>query len=282
MRHIKIGRYDCFSLTDSFFRLDGGAMFGIVPKTIWNGFYDCDEKSRIRLACTPLLIAGNGMVLLIEGGIGQVFKGNTKLEEIYAIERTDLLEEDLERTGYSPADITIVTCSHLHWDHSGTCCKFEDGRYVSRFPNAKYIFQKGEWETAMSVDPFTRASYIPESLEPIWRSGQLALIEGDYEINGEIRLIRSGGHTPHHQIFVLESDGEGLIFWGDIIPTSSHIHIPHIMAYDLNPAETYSFKERYLLSACGKNYISAFPHDTNLGFGKIRFDGKKYLLAGGA
>jgi len=279
MRHIRIGDYDCYSLSDGCFVLDGGAMFGIVPKNIWGGFYESDEENRIRLGLTSLLISGKGITLLIEGGIGQAFKNNEKLESLYGIEESDRLETELNEAGFTTDKINLVTYSHLHWDHAGPATKIDSrGNFIPRFPNARYLVQRGEWGIALSGDPATKASYLPETLTPLENAGQLDLIDGDYAVNEEIALKMTGGHTAHHMVLILKSKGDGIIFWGDLIPTSQHIHIPHIMAYDRYPLDTHRMKSELLQMTCAENMISAFPHDLELGFGKIGYNGKKYSL----
>ena len=280
--HVRVGEYDCYSLPDGFFRLDGGAMFGVAPKALWGRFYEADADNRIRLACRALLVAGKGIALLVEGGAGDVFDGNEKLMRSYAIESTNRLDSALGAIGYAPGDITHAVFSHLHWDHAGTACRRErDGRFVPRFPKARYVVQRGEWDAALSKDPLTAPSYIPEALVPVRESGQLDCIDGDGRINDDIRLVVTGGHTENHMALMLESGGERLVFWGDIIPTSHHIHLPLIMAYDRFPVDTYRVKERLLADACRENAVSAFPHDCEVGFGRISFDGKRYRLAEG-
>lgn len=281
MKHLKIGDYDCYSLMDGRFRLDGGAMFGVVPKTIWNGLFPADENNRILLACSPLLVAGKGMVLLIEGGVGQAFRNDEKLLDIYAIESCGLMEDGLREAGFTAGDITHAVYTHLHWDHAGNACRMvASGDFVPRFPAARYIVQKGEWETAVSGRPSNRGSYLPETLTPLATSGHLDLIDGDYCLNEDISLRITGGHTEFHQVVMLRSAGQGLIYWGDLIPTSKHIHIPHIMAYDRFPARTYASKEQLLDETSTGGYFSAFAHDPDPGFGRIEFNGRKYFLAG--
>lgn len=278
--HVRVGDYDCHSLADGYFRLDGGAMFGVAPKTLWSRFYEADADNRIRLACRALLVVGRGITLLVEGGVGDVFDGNEKLKRSYAIESTNLLESALGDVGYSVGDITHVTFSHLHWDHAGTACRLDPSNgFVPRFPRARYLVQRGEWEAAISEDPLTAPSYAPAALVPLRESGHLELIDGDSDINGDIRLVVTGGHTESHMALLLRSRGELLIFWGDIIPTARHVHLPLIMAYDRFPVDTYRAKARLLDAACRENVISAFPHDCDHGFGRVAFDGKRYHLA---
>jgi glyoxylase-like metal-dependent hydrolase (beta-lactamase superfamily II) len=277
VKHIKIGEYDCYSLSDGTFRLDGGAMFGVVPKKLWGSFYPADEENRIRLGLTPLLVAGKGTVLLVEGGIGQAFQNSEKLHSQYSIEKADCLEESLSSAGFGADDITHVAYTHLHWDHAGTACKMNDaGSFVPRFKKARYLVQKGEWNTAISGDPATRASYLPATLRPVEDSGLLQAVDGDFQVNDDILLKLTGGHTKYHQVMMLQSGGQGLIFWGDLIPTSKHVHLPFIMAYDNYPLDTYAMKERLLEETCEENFISAFPHNIEPGFARIIREGRKY------
>lgn len=276
MHTVTIGDYRCFQLSDGYFRLDGGAMFGVTPRTLWGKYYEYDDNNRIRLGLTSLIIAGRGMVLLVEGGAGQVFDGNEKLAAIYHMESVNLLEAEMEAAGFTAADVNTVVYTHLHWDHAGAACSKHEGVYRPRFPGAGYIVQKHEWEEAVSGSAESRGSYIPESLLPLETAGQLRIIDGDYSINEDIRLMVTGGHTRGHQVLILESGGKSLIYWGDLIPTPQHVHLPNIMAYDRYPVDTYRMKERLLKKAVAGNSIAVFPHSLSTGFGIIRHDGRRY------
>ena len=277
MKHLKVGEYDCFLLPDGLFRLDGGSMFGVVPKALWNNVFPADGQNRILLASTALLVAGKGIRLLVEGGAGDVFRGDTKLLKIYDIESTGTMDDELRKAGYTAEDITHVSYTHLHWDHAGNACRFNDSvGFVPRFPLARYIVQKGEWEMALSGHPANRGSYMPETLAPLEAAGLLDFAHGDHSLNSDISFRVTGGHTEHHQVMMLRSGNDRLIFWGDLIPTSKHAHIPHIMAYDRLPLQTYDRKKQLLEETCAEGYISAFPHDPEPSFARIRFDGRRY------
>ncbi len=272
-----IGRFECRILLDGFFRLDGGAMFGVVPKRIWNAFYPSDDHNRIRLGLTSLLVKGEGMLLLVEGGIGEAFGHDEKLRKIYGIEKTGGLEADLADAGYLPEDVTHVVYTHLHWDHAGNACRIDDkGTFTARFPKARYFAQAGEWRQALSGSGSTRASYLPEILAPLEECGNLELIEGDYQVNDAVTLKLTGGHTAHHQAVIVRDGGAGVIFWGDLIPTPHHVHIPHIMAYDRFPQDTFYRKEELLEDTVKAGFFSAFPHGLDRSFGRIVFDGARY------
>jgi len=278
MNEIAIGDYRCYQLCDGFFKLDGGAMFGVTPRALWGKFYEYDAENRIRLGCTSLIIAGGGMTLLVEGGMGQVFEGNEKLAAIYSLESANLLEKDMATAGFAPEDITAVVYTHLHWDHAGAACRKEGGHYAPRFPGARYIVQKAEWEEAVSGEAGSRASYIPESLLPLAEAGLLETVDGDYAVNEDIRLTVTGGHTRAHQVLTLESGGQSLVFWGDLIPTPKHVHLPHIMAYDRYPVDTFRMKEKLLKEAAAKGSVAVFPHSLTTEFGVIRHDGRRYAV----
>jgi len=267
---------------DGFFRLDGGSMFGVVPKKLWDSFYPADDDNRIRLGLTSLLFAGDGMVLLVEGGIGDAFRNDGKLHGIYGIEETGGLERGLADAGYRPDEITHVVYTHLHWDHAGNACRVaENGKFVPRFPNARYMVQAGEWRQAVSGVGATRASYLPETLLPLEKHGNLELIEGDFRLGDAVTLRVTGGHTAFHQVVIIQAGGAGVIFWGDLIPTPHHAHLPHIMAYDRYPLDTYSRKGELLSETCGAGFLSAFPHGLDRQFGRIMFDGKRYRFTAG-
>jgi len=274
---IKIGKFECFPLSDGKFWLDGGAMFGVVPKIFWQRTNPSDEKNRILLGLHPLLIKHPETNILIDTGIGDKF--DEKLEMIYRVDRSETIEDNLAKYGLKTTDIDKVIITHLHFDHAGGNTYFsKEGEALPKFPNATYFIQKKEWETALKPNPRSKASYLKENFKPLETHNLLQLLDGDVEIFQNVRCIRTGGHTEGHQIVIIEDAGKTAVYWADLIPTTSHIKIPYIMGYDLFPLETMREKERLIKLAVDKEWISFFEHDPryttgyiSLEKGKLRF-----------
>jgi len=265
---IRIGKFECIPLSDGNFWLDGGAMFGVVPKVFWQKSNPSDENNRILLGLHPLLIKAPGMNILIDTGIGDKF--DEKLKSIYGIERSETLEDSLEKYGVKTSDIDRVIITHLHFDHSGGNTYYsKEGEVVGKFPNAKYIIQKKEWEVAMNPNPRSKASYLRDNFVPIETHNLLELIDGEVEIFPGIKCIHTGGHTEGHQIVIIEDGGEGGIYWADLMPTTSHLKIPYIMGYDLFPVELMREKKKYIELSIERGWVSFFEHDPKFTSGRI-------------
>ncbi len=270
---MRFGDFDLFLIEDGPFRLDGGAMFGVVPKVMWERMDPPDEKNRILLHANCLLVKTGSEVVLIDNGLGN--KWDEKQAKIFAVEQPRWLLENLKKIGVEPEDVTYMIQSHLHFDHNGGgTYRDADGNLKLTFPNAKYVVQKGEWEVAQDPAMRDRASYLPENLQPVADSGKLVLVDGDKEILPGIRMRVTGGHTKHHAIIYVESGGHTAVFNADLIPTASHLHIPFVMGYDLYAADTMNFKEHYLPEAFDGHYLMIFEHGPALKAGQIRKNDK--------
>jgi glyoxylase-like metal-dependent hydrolase (beta-lactamase superfamily II) len=263
-------------------KLDGGAMFGVVPKTLWQRRIAADEKNRIQLGMRCLLIEHAIGPVLIDTGAGN--KENDKFYDIYGIENRGAggrtaLEDGLGALGVDPADVAMVISSHLHFDHAGgNTTKDEGGTIRPSFPNARYVIQQGEYEWATHTNERTAASYFPHNFEPLRASGQMELIDGDREIIPGVYSIKTPGHTPHHQSLLIESDGERLVFLADLVPTAAHLPLPWIMGYDVEPMVTLETKRRILARAVDENWTVVFEHDATTPWGTVVNDGKGYGL----
>jgi len=278
---MRFGEFELHSLSDGFFGLDGGAMFGVVPKPLWERTNPPDERNRIRLALRPLLVVAGKERVLIDTGIGD--KWDSKNIDIYRIEHTDTIESSLARAGFKPDDITKVVLTHLHFDHAGAATKLDSsGKPVPRFPNARYYVQQKEWDLALNPNRRSRAAYLPENFLPLPAARQLELIDGDSRLalalGLELELVLTGGHTPGHQIVLLRSGGETAIYWGDLIPTRSHIATPYIMGYDLLPLETMAQKEKLVPQAIAEKWLSFLEHDPEYACGVIEEENGKPFL----
>jgi methylmalonyl-CoA epimerase len=275
---IAVGDLEIVILSDGLFRLDGGAMFGVIPKTFWERKSAPDDRNRIQMCMTPLLVRG-ARTMLIDAGCGD--KLSAKQADIYLLEREFNLQHALAAAGTSPESIDIVLATHLHFDHAGGFTVREpDGAYRPRFPRAQYVIRRGEFEDAMHPNERTRGSYFPENYKPLADAGVLQLVDEDVSIMPGVRVRRTGGHTPHHQIVMIESRGQTAVFAADLLPTAAHLPEVWVMGYDLVPIETLEFKRAFLREAVEREYLIVFEHDPHIAAGYIRErDGKRYVEA---
>jgi glyoxylase-like metal-dependent hydrolase (beta-lactamase superfamily II) len=274
---MQFGDLELISLSDGMFRLDGGSMFGVVPKLLWEKRAAADEKNRITLGLRPLVVCGAGKTMIIDAGIGD--KMDPKSIAIYGIDRSRHLDHALGEAGLDAGRIDLVLASHLHFDHAGGfTMRDSSGALVPRFPNARYVVRIGEWEDATHPHERNRASYLQENFVPLMDAGVLELRPGDGAIMPGVRVVRTGGHTMHHQMVMIESKERTAVFAADLIPTTAHIDAPWIMAYDLYPMETLAFKRTFIREAIEREYLIFFEHDPLIAAGYIREkDGRKYV-----
>ena len=261
---MNFGKFKFSKVSDGKFWLDGGAMFGVVPKPLWNKLNPADKLNRIELGLNCLLIQTPQKNILIDTGVGQ--KLNEKFKEIYRVEKNTNLIDSLQKIGLKPENIDFVIDTHLHFDHCGGNTIKKDGKFVPTFPKAKYVIQKQEWLDATNPNERTKASYLKENFIPIEEAGQLILVDGDTEILPGIRVIVTNGHTQGHQSVLIESEGKHAIYLGDLIPTTSHVKIPYIMGYDLYPLDIIEKKKEILNRAIKENWLLIFEHDPKIMF----------------
>ncbi len=273
---IRIGDFTLTPLTDGNFRLDGGAMFGVVPKPLWERRAPADEKNRIAMSMRPLLVErhrdGRGeraQRILIDAGCGD--KMSEKDAAIYGFDRAFNLTHSLAERGLTAADIDVVIASHLHFDHAGGfTSRVGDGPVGPRFPNARYYIRRAEYEDATHPHERNRASYFLENFVPLVDAGVVTFNDGDTEILPGITAVRTGGHTMHHQLIRIESGGRTAVFTADLVPTTAHIDEPWIMAYDLYPMDTLAYKRTFVREAIECEYVIFFEHDPVIAAGIIR------------
>ena len=262
--------------------LDGGAMFGVVPKNLWERKIPADAKNRIPLGMRCLLIEHPDALVLVDTGVGD--KESEKFTAIYGIENSPVgavgptqLESALAEAGFAAADVDIVINSHLHFDHAGgNTRRGEDGAAVLTFPNARYVVRRGEWDWAHFPNERTSASYFGHNYDPVSAAGRLDLVDDDRELLPGISLRRTPGHTPHHQGILVESEGERLFYLADLAPTAAHVPLPWIMAYDVEPLVTLETKRRFWAEAAAERWTVVFEHDATHAFGRIVAEGKGY------
>lgn len=286
---IDFGSFKFSIVSDGTFWLDGGAMFGIVPKVLWNKLNPADEFNRIELRLNCLLIKTPTENILVDTGVGENL--DDKFKEIYRVERDFGLIIALEKIGIKPEDINFIINTHLHFDHCGGNTMLPSpcpppqvgrdrgkGKFVPTFPRAKYIIQKQEWLDATSPNERTKASYLEENFIPIEEAGQLLLVDGEHEVTSGIKVMVTNGHTRGHQSVIIESDGKKALYLGDLIPTTSHIKIPYIMSYDLYPLDIIEKKKEILKKALQEHWLLIFEHDPKTAFAYlIEKDGKQIL-----
>ncbi len=257
---MQFGNYECFSIDMGGFWLDGGAMFGVVPKTLWDNKIPADEKNRIPMKARSLLIKGNGKNIIIDTGCGT--KLDKKMKTIYQIsDDPQNMDVPLEKYGITSKDITHVILSHLHFDHAGGSTCRDNGEVVPCFPNAVYYIQKNQWETACAPSFRDRSSYIHDNFIPLEEKEVLHLLSGSQKLFDGIDIFVSDGHTMGQQHVLVKGDDNSLFFCGDLIPTSAHIPLPWHMAYDNLPLVLMEEKEKILKRALNEKWILFFEHD---------------------
>ena len=262
-----VGNLELISLCDGFFHLDGGSMFGTVPKTLWEKKTPADARNRITLAMRPLIVRG-ARTMIIDAGLGD--KENEKFNEIYGVERARNLDHSLAEAGLAPDDIEIVLATHLHFDHAGGfTMRDASGRLRPRFPRAQYIVRRGEWEDATHPHERNRASYFLDNYVPLADAGVLQLVDDDQTIMPGVSVRRTGGHTRHHQMAVIESGGRTAAFVADLMPTTAHLGEAWIMGYDLYPMDSLAAKKAFLKEAVEREMLVFFEHDPVVAAGRI-------------
>ena len=273
-----LGDLELIAVCDGFMRLDGGAMFGVVPKPLWSKHTYADERNRISLAMRCLIVRGM-RTMLIDAGLGD--KESAKFHEIYGIDRSRNLDHTLADAGLAPEQIDIVLATHLHFDHAGGfTTRGPDGTIRPKFPRAQYVVRRGEWEDATHPNERTRGSYLQDNYVPLANAGVLQLVDEDRTIMPGVRVRRTGGHTMHHQIVLIESGGKTAAFAADLMPTTSHVADPWIMGYDLFPLDTLAAKQRFVKEAVENNMLVFFQHDPAVAAGYItERDGKRWVEA---
>jgi glyoxylase-like metal-dependent hydrolase (beta-lactamase superfamily II) len=278
-----VGGMRCHALEAGRQWLDGGAMFGVVPKPLWQRRIEPDERNRIPLALRCLLVEHDAGPVLIDTGLGN--KESKKFRDIYGVENAGSagptqLDDALAAVGQSAADIRYVINTHLHFDHAGGNTFNGDGRDAQiAFPNATYVVQRAELEFAGERNERTAASYLPPNFDPIAEAGRWELVAGEHELLPGVRLLPTPGHVPHHQSVLLTDRGETACFLGDLVPTSAHIPLPWIMGYDLEPLVTLETKRRVLGEAAAEEWTLVFEHDPRHATGRAVPDLKSFEFA---
>ncbi len=260
---MQIGPYKISLLETGDFKLDGGAMFGVVPKTLWNRVAPADDLNRIEMTARCLLIETDKRKILVDAGIGH--KDDQKFRDIFAVDfARNMLEQSLAARGIQPGEITDLIYTHLHFDHAGGSTRLEGQEAVPVFPNARHYVQRRQHEHAMTRSERDRASYMDANYEPVRQAGLLEFLDGETEFLPGFELLLTNGHTPALQMIKI-TDGETTIWYPtDLIPMSAHVPLPYIMGYDLFPVTTLEDKKKYLPHAADEKWIVVYEHDPHV------------------
>ncbi len=254
---MNIGNYTIKALSSGSLWLDGGAIFGIVPKVLWSKFYVPDDRNRIKVETRSLIIQGNGRTILVDTGCGN--KWNDKECAMYSID--DTLLSSLQEVRLSPHDITDVILTHLHFDHTGGSTSLVDGKLCTTFPKATYYVQRKHWEWALNPTEKDRGSFRHNDFLPLAESDQLKLLDGNTELMSGIEIVLSNGHTVAQQLVKISDGLQTLLYCGDFLPYVPMLQYPYIMAYDLFPLETLKEKKKILSQAAREHWILVPVHD---------------------
>jgi glyoxylase-like metal-dependent hydrolase (beta-lactamase superfamily II) len=274
---LRLGEFTVYGLRDGFFFLDGGAMFGVVPKTLWEKKCPADPHNRIKMGLNSILVKTPRALVLVETGIGP--KLGRKLSGIYCVQREPGLLGALSGLGFKPEDIDFVINTHLHFDHcGGNTVIDEKGAVVPAFPRARYIIQRGEWEWATHPHERERTSYQPDNFRPLAEHGLLELVDGDAEVASGVDVVMAPGHTARHQSVKVRSGGKTLVYLGDLVPTSAHIGLAYGMSYDLDPLGNLETKKKVYEQAIAEDWILAFVHDPVYYFGRVKKSDTRYVF----
>ncbi len=271
---LRLGEFELLLASDGLYHPDGGAFFGVVPKTLWEKKAPADSLNHIRAGTNALLVRGGRQTILIETGIGD--KLDPKFAAFYGIERERGLPEDLRARGVDPAEVDLVVNTHLHFDHCGWNTRRVNGRIEPTFPKARYFVQRGEWEHAHRRLERDRVSYYDENYDPLISTGQMTLLDGDTTLAPGISVEVHSGHTRNMQVVLVQSGGRTCAFLSDLFPTIHHLKPTWVLAYDLFPLESIENKKKLLERAAGEEWLCVFVHDPDCPWGYVRREGESY------
>ncbi len=274
---MRIGNVEVYIVSDGTFRMDGGAVFGLVPKVLWEKIIAPDELNRVPMNLNCLLIISEGKRILVDTGMGD--KLNPKERDIFGLHEEKRLLNSLAKLGFSPEDIDIVINTHLHSDHCGGNTLAIEGEIIPTFPRAEYWIQRLEWADAAFPNERTRATYLAHNFIPLWERGKVRLLYGDTRVTSEVRCIVTRGHTRAHQSVLIESQGEKAIFLGDLAPWAINMErLAWIPAFDVEPLETIETRRKIQQWAVEEKAILFFEHDPFFPAGRIFEENGRYVV----
>jgi glyoxylase-like metal-dependent hydrolase (beta-lactamase superfamily II) len=257
MHRLTLGNFELTAVSDGNYRLDGGAFFGVIPKVMWEKKVKADAENYVPVGLNSVVVRTGDHTVLIETGIGN--KLPDRLVKIYG--QPSKLLANLAAAGISPEEIDVVINTHLHFDHCGWNTMRQDNTVVPTFPKAKYYVQEGEWQYASHPNDRDAISFMSENYDPLINSGQMTLLHGDQEIVPGVSVRVYPGHTQFMQAVIIQSVGKTACYISDLIPTSAHIEVPWVMAFDLFPLQTMDSRKKYYDQAIGEQWLTIFTHD---------------------
>jgi len=275
MQRLTLGNFELIAVSDGIYRLDGGAFFGVIPKVMWSRKVAADENNYVAAGVNSIVVLTGDHTVLIETGIGN--KLPEKLAKIYG--QPAQLLDNLSAAGIAPEDIDIVINTHLHFDHCGWNTVLRAGQPVATFPKAKYYVQEGEWQYAQRPSERDGVSYMTDNYDPLVASGQMQLLRGDQEIVPGISVKVFPGHTQHMQAVMVRSGGKTACYISDLIPTSAHLGVNWVMAFDLFPLQTLDSRKRYYAQALPEKWLTMLTHDPNMPWAYVEKDERGKMVA---
>jgi glyoxylase-like metal-dependent hydrolase (beta-lactamase superfamily II) len=270
-----LGDFELTAVSDGIYRLDGGAFFGVIPKVMWSKKVQADESNYVPAGLNSIVIRTGDQTVLIETGIGN--KLPERMAHIYG--QPAKLLDNLSAAGVAPDDIDIVINTHLHFDHCGWNTFMRDGKPVPTFPKAKYYVQQGEWEYARHPSERDGVSYMTNNYDPLVASGQMQLLRGDHEILPGISVKVFPGHTANMQAVIIRSGGQTACYISDLVPTSAHIDLNWMMAFDLFPLQTLASRKQYYSQAIPEKWLTIFTHDPKIPWAYLESDERGKMIA---
>lgn len=273
---MRFGDFEIKTFVEQNFKLDGGSMFGVIPRSMWGKMLAPDADNLIDMRTNLFVLKARGKNFIFDTGLGDTLSDREK--KIYTAEGLSGIESGLNKMGLMTDDIDFVILTHLHTDHAGGAVKIDDGRFVPRFARATYVVSKSEWEAALNPNERTSAVYVPERYRALEASGYVELIDSDTELVGGVKAVFTGGHTKGHFALEMESGGTKLFYYADIFCTSHHMPVAYVPAVDLYPEESMTVKREKLPEIIGDNVIMAFDHDIHIPFGRVRQDGRRLVV----
>jgi glyoxylase-like metal-dependent hydrolase (beta-lactamase superfamily II) len=270
---MRLGDFELYLLIAARMKFDGGLVFGVVPKVVWERYKPADERNQVEMACVGMIVRQNGRVILCETGIG------TKLDEKRA-RQVELREPEgalvaLKRLGIRPEEVDVVLSTHLHWDHAGGFTRLsEGGRVEVTFPRAKHFVQRTEWDFALDCDPRSKAAYVAEDFVPVAEAGLVEFVDGDAEILPGVELRLTGGHTPGNQVVIFRAGDMAAAMTGDLIGTRPHLRRSWNSGGDLDVVRALAEKGRLLDEAAARRWLLVLGHETEQPAGYVTVEGE--------